>query len=275
MRISSSVKTKIDHWAVRQLGDYDARNPGTMFSEGLSLDVASAYQLQTAVSKLRCQRGERVIGYKVGCTSAKIRTQLGIEHCVTGRLYDTEQYPSRSRLPLDQFACLAIEGELAVELSKEPCEDDFREGQLPRCVSRVFPVIELHHHVMRSVPPSAGELIANNAIHAGVVEADQTDSLVTSIGEELNDTVRLSIFVDDNEVEHCQGRELIETIHTSLQWLQQVLKERGDSLRAGERILTGSIPSLIPIQSACQVRVEAPPFGEVEAEFIESETGSP
>lgn len=245
-----------------------------MFSEGMSLDVASGYQLQAAVSKLRCQRGERVVGYKVGCTSPKIRAQLGITHCVTGRLYDTEQHRSGTILSLDRFACLAIEGELAVELSKEPCEQDFRAGQLPRCISRVFPVIELHHHVMRSRPPSAGELIANNAIHAGVVAGQFCDSPDDSIGDTIIDAARLSIFVDDNEVEYCHGRALIETINASLRWLQQVVKERGERLGAGERILTGSIPSLIPIPSACRVRVEAPPFGEVDAEFVETETCS-
>ena len=158
-----------------------------MFAEGVVLDVAQGYELQSAVAQLRCGRGERVIGYKVGCTSPTIRAQLGIDHCVTGRLYDSEQHSSGAVLSRERFANLAIEGELAVELSHEPNEKDFCESrpevEIPACVARVFPVIELHNHVMRGEQPSAGELIANNAIHAGFVAGEPVSGLNDICGE--------------------------------------------------------------------------------------------
>jgi 2-keto-4-pentenoate hydratase len=111
----TSDTSRIIQWASRQLADYDARNPGSLFAEGVVLNVAQGYELQSAVAQLRRDRGERIIGYKVGCTSPRIRAQLGINHCVTGRLYDSEQYSSGVVLPRSGFAHLAIEGELAVE----------------------------------------------------------------------------------------------------------------------------------------------------------------
>ncbi len=84
-----------------------------------------AYELQNAVAKLRFQRGERLIGYKVGCTSSAIQEQLKITHRVRGFLFDTEQYESGVTLALESFTNLAIEGELAIELSREPREEDF------------------------------------------------------------------------------------------------------------------------------------------------------
>ena len=189
----SSVTSQIQQWASRQLADYDARQPGTMFSAGVVLDVPQAYELQSAVAKLRCDRGERVIGYKVGCTSPTIRAQLGIDHCVTGRLYDTEQHSSGAVLSRKRFAGLAIEGELAVELSREPNVDDFCEAGIPNCVARVFPVIELHNRVMRGEQPSAGELIANNAIHAGFVAGAGVSPKDCSIGVPARSSFRQSI----------------------------------------------------------------------------------
>jgi 2-keto-4-pentenoate hydratase len=47
-----------------------------------------------------------------------------------------------------------------------------------------------------------------------------------------------------------------------------VVRERGDRLRAGQIILTGSIPNLIPINGDCGIRVEASPFGNVDVKFI-------
>jgi 2-keto-4-pentenoate hydratase len=158
----------IGQWTSRQLADYDAHNPGTVFAEGVVLSVAQGYELQSAVAELRRRRGERIVGYKVGCTSPKIRAQLRIDHCVTGRLYDSERHSSGAVLSRSQYANLAIEGELAVELSREPTESDFSAVEVPACVAHVVPVIELHNHVMRGEQPSAGELIAHNAITPGL-----------------------------------------------------------------------------------------------------------
>ena len=264
---AASVTSQIQQWARRQLADYDARRPGTLFAEGVVLDAAQGYELQSAVAQLRLGRGERSIGYKVGCTSQRIRTQLGIDHCVSGRLYDSEQHSSGAVLSRGRFANLAIEGELAVELSHEPNEQDFSTGEIPACVTRVFPVIELHNHVMRGEQPSAGELIANNAIHAGFV-AGAGVSPDCLCGERPLESAALSIFVDDRLLDQCVGPALAETIHSSLKWLTEVVRDRGDRLKGGQIILTGSIPSLIPITEDCGVRVDAPPLGSVEVQFM-------
>ncbi len=130
-----SDRSRIALWAARQLADYDARDPGSLFTEGVTLSVAEGYELQSAVADLRRRRGERIVGYKVGCTSPRIRAQLAIDHCVTGRLYHSEQHASGAVLSRGQYANLAIEGELAVELSREPTESDFSGVEVTACVA--------------------------------------------------------------------------------------------------------------------------------------------
>ncbi len=257
-----SFTSPIGQWASRQLADYDAHNPGTLFAEGVVLNVAQGYELQAAVARLRRRRGERIVGYKVGCTSPKIRAQLGIDHCVTGRLYDSEQHASGAVLSRRQYAHLAIEGELAVELSREPTESDFSGVEVPACVARVVPVIELHNHVMRGTRPSAGELIAHNAIHAGFVAGCGVSP------QDARGEPSLAIFADDRLLDECEGPTLIQTISSSLKWLMEIVRDRGEKLSAGQIILTGSIPSLIPIGEDCRIRVDAPPFGSVEVKIV-------
>ncbi len=256
------IASQTGEWATRQLADYDARTPGSIFDEGTILSVAEGYQLQSAVASLRCERGERIIGYKVGCTSPKIRSQLGIDHCVTGRLFDSERHEAGAILSRQRFASLAIEGELAVELVHEPTESDFRGSGIPDCVARVFPVIELHHHVLRGESPSAGELIAHNAINGGFVEGTSASP------HGFAGDASLAIFANDRLLEDCTGPSLIQTINSSLRWLAEIVRERGDRLQPGQIVLTGSIPSLIPVTDDCRIRVEASPFGVVEATFV-------
>ena len=260
---------QIQIWAQRQLADYDANRPGTLFGAGIVLDIAPAYALQSAVEKLRQRRGERMIGYKVGCTSPTIRQQLGIDHCITGRLYNSEYHTSGATLSRSQFASLAIEGELAIVLSREPVEQDFSvdANVIPSFVESVFPVIELHNHVMRGKLPSAGELIANNALHAGFVVGSKLD-LSDSCVERRFDSVSLSILCYDQEVDSCIGVELTRTINSSLKWLTCALRDQGARLFAGQIVLTGSIPKLISISRDCKIQVNTTPFGSVGAAFI-------
>ena len=63
---AGSQMVEVGELAARQLKDYDSHQPGMLFAEGCVLDVSQGYELQNAVAKLRFQRGERLIGYKVG-----------------------------------------------------------------------------------------------------------------------------------------------------------------------------------------------------------------
>jgi len=104
--------------ARRMLADYDARTPGQIFAEPLDLTAAQAYGLQAEIARLREQRGEKVIGYKVGCTSPAVRQQLGIGEPIFARIFDTGCFPCGAKLSYRCYANLAVEGELAVRLGQ-------------------------------------------------------------------------------------------------------------------------------------------------------------
>src|SRR5437763_11739499 len=108
--------------AGRLLADFDSIRPWRSFAPHDGLTPGEAYSLQAEVARLREDRGERVIGYKVGCTSRAIQDQLGIREPIFGRVFDTGCIPAGSRLAHARFASLAIEGELAIRLSRDlPC----------------------------------------------------------------------------------------------------------------------------------------------------------
>jgi 2-keto-4-pentenoate hydratase len=249
--------------AVRQLRDYDARTPGTVFAEQLSLSEEQAWALQSEVARLRQQRGESVVGYKVGCTSTAIQQQLGIDHPVYGRLFSSESWPSGTRLPIERFFGLAVEGELAVRLACDLPAVDLPETELMAAIETVFPVIELHNFVFRRLEPSAEELIANNAIHAGYVcAADRPPAL-----ESGPNTLRIEI--DGVVVATVSHAELNTTVVDSLRWLAKTLRDFGHDLKAGQTILCGSVADLIPISHGCRISVTTDRFGSVECTIDE------
>lgn len=105
--------------ALRLLADGDAGTPGRSLSDPIALAVPRAYEVQAEVARLREQRGERLIGYKIGCVSRAIREQLGIDQPVFGRVFDTGCFPSGVRLAHARYANLAVEGEMAIQLAED------------------------------------------------------------------------------------------------------------------------------------------------------------
>lgn len=251
----------VQELAQRMLADYDARTPGLLFAEQIDLTIHQAYAIQAEVARLREARGERVIGYKVGCTSPAVQQQLGIGEPIFARVFDTGCVPSGTMLSFDRFDNLAVEGELAVRLGRDLTPADEPEA-CRAAVASVFPVIELHHYVLRSLRPAIAELIANGGMHAGVVAAEQ-ESEVGFAG-----WGNLGVWIDDRRVGAIAGTELAGAVIKSVNWLAHKLAEAGLSLARGQVVLTGSQLPLYPVRPGNKVTVVAPPLGRGTAIIV-------
>ena len=144
--------------AARQLRDYLRGTPGTYFAEDHpSLDLDEAYLVQVEVAKLRSVAGDSIAGYKIGCIGSKIREAFGMSGPIRGLLYKSELHATGAAISISNYTCLAIEGEMAVQIGAESQ------------ILCTFPVIELHNYVFRAKVKSLSELVANNGLNAGVI----------------------------------------------------------------------------------------------------------
>ena len=240
--------------AQRQLADYDAHSPGMMFAEaGVSLSLEDAYRLQIEMARLREARGERVAGYKIGCVSETIRRQLGVQHPVFGHVFEDEIRRSGVALEEDEFDELGIEGEFAVRLSRDvAAPEDLRENP-SGYAAEVFPVIELHNFVFRGAGPSAVELVANNAVHAG--------NVVPEARSAAKGVEKLEVSVAINGVE--RGRAVVDPLATMYE-LAERLSTFDIPLRAGDIVLTGSPLPLYRVGAGDEILVSCPTVAEVK-----------
>ena len=242
-------------FAARQLADYRARRPGTLFAEEdhPHLTLGDTYAVQAQVATLRAAEGEVVAGYKVGATGPGTREQFGMDGPIRGFLYESELHPSGAKLSYASYANLAIEGEMAVRLG-----DDAE-------IARVFPVIELHNYVFRSETPNLQELIANNGLHAGVVLPAAGGARWRG-DEPLAGMLRVMIngeMIEEGPVSGVPGGPA-----GSVEWLRRHLPEYGLSLRPRQLILTGTPLSLIPVRPGDGLCVTAEGLGAVYATVL-------
>ena len=176
-----------DELADRQWRDYRALQPGMCFADpDFDLSLAAAYELQDAVAKLRIASGDRLVGFKVGCTGPGTTQQFGMKGPIRGRLFESEVRRHAEALKLDDFAHLAIEGEMAVRIGPD------------RTIAAAFPVIELHHYVFRGPRKTLPELVANNGLNAGFV-LPNNDWLLSKAYSD--GTGELSVRINDRLIE--------------------------------------------------------------------------
>jgi 2-keto-4-pentenoate hydratase len=252
---------EIQHLAGCLLADLDARTPGVRLRPVPGLSILGAYALQDAVLRLREQRGERVLGYKVGCTSRAIQEQLGVDEPIFGRIFDTGCYRSGVRLSHRCYANLGVEGELAVRLGRDLPGAPSVEECLA-AIGAVFPVIELHHYVIPGAWPSGAWLVASNGMHAGFVLAEEEKPC-----PDLSDLGHgLSIQINGITVEAFAESGAVPGPLRSLRWLAGRLAECGLHLSGGQVILTGSPMKLYPVAAGSRIVVDAPRLGTSCAE---------
>jgi 2-keto-4-pentenoate hydratase len=243
--------------AVRMLADYDNHRPNEIFAERGTdwLTIEDAYAVQRAVADLRRARGERCVGYKVGCTSPAIQKQLGLSQPVRGYIWQSEALVSGTHLPAasfdtnqgGRFVNLAIEGEIAIRLSHDIATSIASHDDLYAFVDCWFPVIELHNNVFRGLTRTSQELIAGNAMHAGFVAPPHGERLSVLVLAES----RIRVEIDGRLVQTNRIAELPDGPLESLRWLAHSLAATREGLVAGDIVLTGSPGALIPANAFC------------------------
>ena len=260
-----SIKVKnraIRQWAERQLADYDAHQPGSIFRQGADfLTVQQAYRLQLEVARLRQNRGEGLAGYKVGCTSPAIQKQFGLDQPVFAHLFASEQHRTGAVLDSDRYECLAIEGEFAFRIREDIPSRAWLRRHAREAIASAFPVVELHNYVFRTKPPTTTELVASNALHVGVVLPLQEfplDDPRELIEEEV------TVFRNSQSLGVATGREIPHGPFGSLLWLADRLRLFGTHLQRDQIVLAGSSLPLFPVQQEDTYLINCSRLGSVE-----------
>ena len=246
--------TALQALARRQWHNLKQRTPGTYFGEENGrLGLDQAYAVQMEVARLRCEDGDAVAGYKVGCIGAGVVEQFGMSGPIHGRIFRGDVRVSGDSLEYGAYANLAIEGEMAVRIGAN--------GALVAA----FPVIELHHFVFRGSPKTLIELVANNGINAGAVLPRDEASMPLDRWQAAR---TLAFTVNGSVVEAGELWAMAGGAVEAVAWLRADLDRHGVSLSPGDLVLTGTPLGLHPVHPGDRVAVSVDGRELVEARIV-------
>jgi 2-keto-4-pentenoate hydratase len=165
-----------------------------------------------------------------------------------------------------RFANLAIEGELAIRLSRDLPDRTLPDEVYAEAVGSVFPVIELHHYVLPEAGRILTALIASGGIHAGLVCPDRE----TPTPGQVPPVTGLEVLIDGRLAGTTAEPWTMGGPVATLRWLTTRLAEQGEGerLQEGQVILTGSALPLFPVGPGSRVVAEACPLGRSSAEVV-------
>ena len=210
---------------------------------------------------MREQRGEEVIGYKIGCVSKDTQLKMGFNKPAWGRLWKSEVHSDGVTLEKSNFTNPAMEAEFGIVLNRDLTPELVNLDYILDSIETIHPIIEIHNLVFNGDPPFGAELLANNAIHAGVVMGKPTKANIKS---QITD---LKLIFDNEIIDTWSNKKWPHDMLSEVEWLVKEQHKIGNILKKGNLILTGAYGLPIPINDKKLIEVTSSSFGKVSAIF--------
>lgn len=235
------------------------RTPITPFSRrNPFLPTATGYAAQALTVAAKCRDGQRVVGLKLGMTSAVKRAALGIAEPVYGRLTSGMLLPTGAALPVAELIGPRAEPELAFRLGADVPAGSTADAVLA-AIAEVLPAIE----VVDTRYATSFRLVDSVADNAGAARV-----VLGATGRALDRLPELPVlgclFSFPGGADTAAGGAAMGDPAVAVAWLADALAARGERLEAGTLVLSGGLTAAVPLHRGDHVSAEFDGLGRVE-----------
>lgn len=217
-------------WEARQRGDYAP----DWLNGALTLEQALDVQLRLLERKLG--EGESLAGWKVGLTSERARSALGVDERPFGHVLTSRVQKSGARLRTADIARPSIEPELCFTIGRRIQGDRVSRDEIAGSVARVAAGFELNERRAGSARPDFCAMVTDCLAQWGIVEGEGIE--LAKAGE--LGAVRCTLARDDEQVYTGLSRDELDDHLDSLRRLVAVLSAHGRALEPGQKVITGA-----------------------------------
>jgi 2-oxo-3-hexenedioate decarboxylase len=224
------------------------------------LDATTAYEVQRSLVGKRLERGNRVVGVKLGLTSAAKQRQMQVGEPLYGWLTSDMVVDPAAPVDLDAFIHVRAEPEIAFLIGREIAAPATVTSVLA-ATDAVFAAIELIDSRYEGFRFRHPDVVADNASAAGFVVGS-----VARPAAEVGDLRLLGTVVRRNGVVvgTAAGAAALGHPASAVAWMVNRLAERGERLEPGSIVLSGALTDAFPLEPGTVVTVEIEALGTVE-----------
>lgn len=212
--------------------------------------------------------GKEAIGWKMGAASKEVQQAEGMPEPIVGRIYRDGLHPTGATLGPGLFIGFRLcESEFVLTVGEDlPAgSDPLDRSVVQRAIATVRPGLEVGDMVFAdwyATNPFWGACLDN----AGGSQLVLGRELTYSSGMRL-ESQRMRLYCNDDLVREGDGSAALGDPIDSATWMVNLRRARGDRIRAGTILSTGTCTGHCFAQAGDQMRVEFDEIGQVSLAF--------
>ena len=227
-------------------------------------DIDTAYTIQKHNIASRAESGRKIVGRKIGLTSAAAQTQLGIDQPIHGPLFADRKILNGDKLEAARMISPILEGEIALVLDRDINDSDISFEEFSKAIRYVVPAIEIGDCRIENWKVSLPDLIADDCAASRFVLGESPKQLSDI---DLS-TCEMTLSRNNEIVSSGSGKDCLGNPLNSGYWLARYLLTQGDMLKAGDVVLTGALGPMVPANAGDRIECAITGFEPVTVEFL-------
>ena len=227
------------------------------------ITIDDAYHVQERMIARRLEKGERVVGKKIGVTSKVVQQMLNVHQPDFGYLLSGMIFNEGEAIPMDSLIQPKAEGEIAFILKHDLMGPGLSNADVLRATEGVMACFEIVDSRIKDWKIKIQDTVADNASCGVFVLGDR---LVDPRDVDLS-TCGMVLEKNGDIVGLGAGAAALGSPVNSVTWLANTMGRLGIPLKAGEVILSGSLAALIPVEAKDSLRVSIGGIGGCSVRF--------
>lgn len=228
------------------------------------MTIDDAYRIQLRMVQRRCEKGEAIIGKKIGVTSKMVMDMLDVKQPDFGHLLSGMVFNESEAISVANLIAPRAEAEVAFMLKHDLTGPGVTAADVLRATDCVLPCFEIVDSRIKDWKIKIQDTVADNA-SCGIF----------ILGGQAGDPRKIDLALAGMVLE--KNGEIVSTSAgaavqgspvNAVAWLANTLGKLGIPLKAGEVILSGSQSPLIPVEAGDHFYCRVGGLGSCSVRFI-------
>lgn len=220
------------------------------------ISIDDAYEIQRLSIGRRIDRGEKLVGLKMGFTSVAKMEQMGVHDLIWGRLTDGMLIEQDSSISLERYVHPRAEPEIAFRIS-ENIDKEVPIDEIRSICNGLCAAIEVIDSRYKNFKFSLEDVLADNCSSSGFVLGDWHGADV-----ELND-IAMDLWVDDHVAHAGNSNAILGDPWKSLQAATRLAEKYQEPIKEGFIILAGAATAAEFLKQGNTIKTNVGPLGSV------------